>query len=170
MRALARILLLIPFAIVMAIGVSGFFLMIASVVSRDMAAMAFGLMGALGDAIFGMALDGIDPSPAAAHAAWQGLRFAIAVLVAPAVLTALASEILRISGPIAQMLMAGVTAALLPLALIGLNRMPSGAEARVLAALFLTGVVAGLVYWTIAGRDAGAGRPVSGPPPGSSGS
>lgn len=170
MGSVVRILLVIPIAVVMAIGASGFFLMIATVVSPDMGAMVFGLMHALGDALFGLALDGVDPGPAATRAAWQGFRFAIAVLVAPAVLTALVSELMRWSGAIGQMTLAGVVAALLPLALIGLNRMPSGAEARVLAALFLTGVVAGWVYWAIAGRSAGIrpAPPISTPPPASS--
>lgn len=170
MRAAARLLLIIPLAILLAMGASGFFLMIASVLSPDMAAMVVGLMSALGDAIFGMALDGIDPTPAAAAAAWQGLRFGVALLVAPAALTALASELLRLPGAITQMTIAGLTAALAPLALIGLNRMPSGAEARVLAALFLTGVVAGFVYWLAAGRGAGSPGRLTVPPSGSSGS
>lgn len=171
MRAAVRILLIIPLAILLAMGASGFFLMIASMVSPDMAAMIVGLMSALGDAIFAMALDGVDPAPAAAAAAWQGLRFGVALLVAPPVLTALTSEALRLPGAITQMMIAGLTAALAPLALIGLNRMPSGAEARVLAALFLTGVVAGFVYWLAAGRGAGgSGRALSDPPSGSSGS
>lgn len=169
MRAAARLLLIIPLAILLAMGASGFFLMIASVASPDMAAMVVGLMSALGDAIFAMALDGVDPTPAAVAAAWQGLRFGVALLVAPAVLTALTSEVLRLPGVITQMMIAGFTAALAPLALIGLNRMPSGAEARVLAALFLTGVVAGFVYWLAAGRGAGGER-LSVPPSGSAGS
>ena len=32
---------------------------------------------------------------------------------------------------------------------------PDATDGKVLAALFLTGAVAGLVYWTIAGRNAG---------------
>lgn len=171
MRMVARLLLVIPIAIIMAVGASGLFLSIATVVSPDMGAMLAGAVGALGDAIFGLALDGVDPTPAAASATWAGFRFAIAILVAPALLTAIVSELMRWNGAITQMTLAGFVAALLPLALLGLNRVPSGPEARVLAALFLTGVVAGWIYWAIAGRGAADDpRQPSAPPPASSGS
>lgn len=56
----------------------------------------------------------------------------------------------------------GAATALLPLVARGGVRPPAGsgalaAEGRVLAILFLTGAASGLVYWLIAGRDAGRG-------------
>ncbi len=168
MRTLVRLLLIIPFALLTAMGASFLFLSVAAVVSPDLAAMIFGALGALGDAVFGLAIDGVDPSPLAAQAAWRGFQFAVAALVAPVVLTALATELLSQRSALLQIALSGLIAAILPLALLGLSRAPSGAEMRVIAALFLTGATAGAVYWLIAGRDAGRepvrAAPLSGPP------
>ncbi len=171
MRQLARLLILIPLALVLAIGAGGLFLMMASVVSPALAAMIFGAGSALADAIFGLAIDGDDPGPLALAAGWRALQLMIAALVAPPLLTALVAELFRMGGAIAQMTLTGALAMALPAAMIGLNRLPTGAETSVLGALFLTGVVAGAAYWAVAGRGAaGEARdraPIAPPPRGS---
>jgi hypothetical protein len=159
MRQVARLLLLIPIALLVAIGAGGFFLMIATVASPALAQLVFGAMDALADAVFGMALDGDDPAALAMAAGALWLKLIVAILIAPVVLTAIASELFGWRGAITQMTLSGMLAAAFPAALIGLNRMPTGSEAQVLAAFFLTGVVAAAVYWAIAGKGAGwAGR------------
>jgi hypothetical protein len=167
MSLLIRWILVIPLALLLAIGAAGMFLMIAVVVSPEVGLLVFGALRALSEAMFGVALDGGDPTPIAAAAGWRGLQLGLSVLVLPALLTALASELLRQPSALVQMGLSGVLAAALPAAVMGLARLPGAAETRVLAAFFLTGVVAGGVYWLIAGRGAAPSTParaVSGPP------
>jgi hypothetical protein len=170
MRYAARILLIIPIALLVAIGAASVFLMIATVVSPALAQLVFGAADALASTMFGMALDGDDAAALAMMAGALWLKLVIAILVAPVVITAIACEIFRWNGGITQMTLAGLLAATFPAALIGLNRMPTGAEAQVLAAFFLTGVVAAAVYWAIAGKGAAGREPVSAPPTASAGS
>jgi hypothetical protein len=160
MRIAARILLIIPIALLVAIGAGSFFLMIATVMSPPLAQLVFGALDALMNGIFGMALDGDDPAVLAMAAGALWLKLVAAILIAPVVITAIAAELFRWSGAITQMSLTGAMAALFPAALIGVNRMPTGAEAQVLAAFFLTGVVTAAVYWVIAGRGA-AGEPAA---------
>jgi hypothetical protein len=70
---------------------------------------------------------------------------------------------------LAQMSLSGALATALPAALLGLTRLPTGAETQVLSAFFLTGVVGGAIYWLIAGRGARP-EPALNAPPASSGS
>jgi ABC-type antimicrobial peptide transport system permease subunit len=166
MRGVARILLLIPLGLLMAFGAGSFFLMLATVISAPLAGVVFGALNAFAEVVFGLAMEGEDPTALAVAASWQGFKLAGAILVAPVLITAIASELFRLGGGLVQMSLCGLLAAALPAAVIGLNRLPSSAEGQVLAALFLTGVVTGAVYWLIAGRGAGAAgaRDVSAPP------
>ncbi len=166
MRSAARLLLIIPLALLIAFGAGGFFLTLATAFSPALAKLAIGAVGALGDVIFGLAFEGEDPAPLALAAGWQGLKLAFAILVAPVLVTAIATELFRQPGALLQMTLTGLLAAAFPAAIIGLNRLPTGAEAQVLAAFFLTGAVTGWVYWLIAGRGAAppAARAVSVPP------
>jgi hypothetical protein len=168
MNQLARLLLIMPFGLLIAFGAGGIFLMMASVVSPAIGQMIFGAADAFLSAVFGMAMDGLDPTPVAQAAAWRGFQLFIAILVAPLLITAVAAELFRQSSWVLQMGLCGLLTMALPAALIGLNRLPSGAETGVLAGLFLTGAVAGGVYWMIAGRGAkpreAQPAPVNGPP------
>ena len=171
MRSVARLLLIIPLGLIIAFGAGGFFLMLATVMSPALASMMFAAFNAFADTVFGLAFNGEDPSELAVAASWQGFKLMMAILVAPVVITALASELFRIGSALLQMVLTGTLAAVLPAAIIGLNRMPSGTETQVLAAFFLTGSVTGATYWMIAGRGAAdtVARAVSAPP-GSAGS
>jgi hypothetical protein len=166
MRGVARILLIIPLGLLIAFGAGSLFLMLATVVSAPLAELVFGMLNAFAEVVFGLAMEGQDPTALAGSASLLLLKLAAATLVAPVLITALASEIFRIGGGLVQMSLCGLLAAALPAAVIGLNRLPSSAESQVLAALFLTGVVTGAVYWLIAGRGARApiSREVSAPP------
>ena len=163
MRSLARYLFVIPLGLIIAFFAGGFFLMLATVVSPALAGMIFGAMNAFAEVVFGLAFNGEDPSDLALAASWQGFKLAASILIVPVLITALACELFRLPGALVQMVLTGVLAAALPAAIIGLRRLPTGAETQVLAAFFLTGVVTGVVYWLIAGRGA-APKPVSGPP------
>ncbi len=172
MRSLARLLLLIPLGLLLAFSAGGFFLMLATVVSPALAGMVFSAMNAFAEVVLGLAFNGEDPSELAIAASWQGFKLAASILIAPLLITAVASEAFKLPGAMLQMVMTGLLAAALPSAVIGLRRLPTGPETEVLAAFFLTGVITGAVYWLIAGRGAGEGRreqrpatrPVSGPP------
>lgn len=167
MRLVARLLLLIPLALLIAWAIGGLFLMVATVASPALAHMVFGAMAALGDMASALAFEGRDPTALVAAAGWQAIKLVVAVLFAPALLVAITSEMFRWSGLVSQMALGGLAAALLPAAVLGLTRLPTGSETQVLAAFFLTGAVTALVYWLIAGRGA---APVSAPTPASSGS
>jgi hypothetical protein len=166
MRMVARLLLIIPLGLIIAFGAGGFFLMLATVVSPALAQMVFGALNAFADTVFGLAFNGEDPSELAVAASWQGFKLVAAILIAPVLVTAIASELFRIGSGLVQMVLCGVFASALPAAIIGLKRLPTGTETQVLAAFFLTGVVTGAVYWLIAGRGAAEPTPrnISAPP------
>ncbi len=150
-----RWLLLIPFALLFAMGMGLFAMMLASVVSPEVALLIGGGFGRLMDALFGMAEAGYDPAPAAQAAFALIGRLGLAIIVAPVLFTAVFCEIFRIRSLLIQSGMTGVLAALLPLAMLQLARAPSQSEVRIIGALVLVGAVTGFVYWLIAGRSAG---------------
>ncbi len=153
-----RWLLLIPFALFVAMGAGIFAMMVASVASAEIALLIGGGFERLMEALFGLAESGVDPGPAAAAAfsliGWLGL----AIIVAPVILVALFSELFRLRSGLIQSGLTGVLATLLPLAMLQLSRAPTQAETRVIGALFLVGAATGFVYWLIAGRGAGGER------------
>lgn len=153
-----RWLLLIPFALLFAIGAGLFALLIASVISPDLGLLIGGGFERLMAALFDMAAQGFDPGPAA-DAAFSLLgRLGFAILVAPVLLVAIGSELFRLRSGLIQSGLTGVLAALLPLAMLGLSRAPTVAELQIISALFLVGAATGFVYWMIAGRGAGGER------------
>jgi hypothetical protein len=150
-----RWLLLIPFALLVAMGTGLFAMMIASVASPEVSLLIGGGFGRLMDALFGLAEAGQDPGPAAQAAFALVGRLGLAIIVAPVVFTALFSEIFKVRSLLIQSGLTGALAALLPLAMLQLARAPSESEARIIGALVLVGAATGLVYWVIAGRSAG---------------
>ena len=156
-----RWLLLIPFALLVAMGTGLFAMMLASVDSADVALMIGGGFGYLLDAIFALAEADIDPGPAAAAAMALIARLGFAIIIAPVAIVALLSEITRLRSGLVQSGLAGLLAAVLPLAMLSLSRAPTQAEGRILGSLFLVGAASGFVYWLIAGRTAGGERPAS---------
>lgn len=150
-----RWLLLIPFALLFAIGTGLVALMIAGVASPDLGLLIGGGFERLLSVLFDQAERGFDPGPTA-EAAFSLLgRLGFAILVLPVVLVAVGSELFRLRSGLIQSGLTGLLAALLPLAMLGMARAPSARELQVVAALFLVGAATGFVYWVIAGRGAG---------------
>jgi hypothetical protein len=150
-----RWLLLIPFALLFAIGAGMLALLVATAASPDLALLLGGGFERLMAAIFDQAASGFDPGPTA-EAAFSLLgRLGFAILVAPVLLIAIGSELFRLKSGLIQSGLTGLLAALLPLAMLRLTRAPTAGEMQVIAALFLVGAASGFVYWLIAGRGAG---------------
>jgi hypothetical protein len=158
-----RWLLLIPFALLVAIGASSFFFLIASAVDPLMATLTgetlFVGFWNLIDAVF----SSDDPGPLIADAMLTAGRIVFTLLVLPPLMIAVVSEVLKMRSFLWHALATGVLTAAVPWILRGAARVANPAELHVSAVLGLTGAVAGFVYWAIAGRDAG-GRDVPLPP------
>lgn len=157
-----RWLLLVPFALLIAIGMSSVFFFIASMVDPLMATLTgetlFVGFWNLVDAVF--ASD--DPGPIVAEAMLTVGRIMFTLLVLPPLVIAVISEGLKMRSLLWYALATGVLTASVPWILRGAARVANPAELHVSAILGLTGAVAGFVYWAIAGRDAGGRSP---PPP-----
>ena len=98
-----RILLLIPFACLVAMGAGLLALLIATAASPEIALMMGGGIARLVDGLFGLADAGIDPGPAAQAAFGLLGRLGLAIIVAPVALVAVFSELFRIrSGSILE--------------------------------------------------------------------
>lgn len=153
-----RWLLLIPFALLVAIACGMVALLVASIVSPDIGLLIGGGFERLIEALFDQAESGFDPGPTAEAAFALLGRLGFAIMVAPVVIVAIASELFRLRSGLIQSGLTGILAALLPLAMLRLARAPSAAEMQIIAALFLVGAATGFVYWLIAGRGAGGER------------
>jgi len=157
-----RWLLVIPFALLIAIGASSFFLMMASVVDPVMATMTgdtlFVGFWAFIDAIF----SADDPQPIVTEAFLAVGRLVFTLLVFPPLLVAVISEVINARSVFWHAGVTGILTASVPWILRGGPRVATAAELHVSLVLGLTGAVAGLVYWIIAGREPGR-RKSSGP-------
>jgi hypothetical protein len=157
-----RWLIVIPFALIVAIGAGTTFFLVASIIDPVMANLTGNalLVGfwSLMDAV-----DGVDDPGPVVEGAIAGLgKLSFMILVAPPVLVALIGEVIGLRSLFWH---AGATAILtgaVPWILRGSARVASPAELHVAAVLALTGAVAGLFYWLIAGRNAGS-RPATAP-------
>ncbi|WP_114944272.1 hypothetical protein [Microvirga calopogonii] len=150
-----RWLILIPFALLIAIGASGTFFLIASVVDPVMAMLTgdtvFVGFWSLLDAVFSAE----DPGPIVADAFLAVGRIVFTLLVFPPLFVAVISEVLGMRSLVWYALATGILTAAVPWILRGAARVGSPAELHVSLILGLTGAVAGFVYWAIAGRDGG---------------
>lgn len=150
-----RYLLLIPFALLIAIGASSLFLLIASIVDPVMAVLTGDtlLVGfwAFVDEVFSAE----DPGPIVVAAFEAVGRIVFTLLVFPPLLVAVLSEVIRARSGLWYAGATGVLTAAIPWILRGSARVGSPGELHVSFVLGLTGAVAGLVYWAIAGRDSG---------------
>jgi hypothetical protein len=156
-----RWIIIIPFALLVAMFVALLGLMVAATLSPDLARLVGGAGESLFRMLWDMAASGDDPTPAAAAIFARLGLLLMAVMVFPALITALVSEIFKLPSGLVQMMMCGALTALLPMAMLGLNRAPSGSETSIMGGLFLVGVVAGAVYWAIAGRNARRTQPAT---------
>jgi hypothetical protein len=159
MNRLVRWLLLIPFAIGSAMAAAMLAAFVIAVIVPEFAeAIGAGFwaalrqfMGMLDDAATS---DGsLDLTGAGAIAA-RASALAGAIFLAPVTLTAITSEILRWRSWVVQAAGCGLITLALPLALLTPARGLTAGETRIMLALGLIGVLAGSVYWLIAGRGA----------------
>ncbi|MBZ6075657.1 hypothetical protein [Microvirga puerhi] len=161
-----RYLLLIPLALLIAVGASTLFLFIASVVDPVMGTLTGDtlLVGfwAFVDEVFSVE----DPGPMIAETAFAVGRVAFLLLVFPPLLVAVVGEVVRARSVIWYAGAMAVLTAAIPWVLRGSARIATPGELHVSAVLGLTGAVAGLIYWAIAGRDAGGFKPSDPPFPG----
>ena len=146
-----RWLLLIPFALLIAVGASGTFLLIASIVDPLMSTLTgdtlvVGLWS-LVDAVFSVE----DPGPLVEDTLLAVGRVMFTLLIFPPLLVAVISEVLGMRSLLWHMLATGVLTAAVPWILRGAARIGSPEELHVSLVLGLTGAVAGLVYWVIIG-------------------
>jgi hypothetical protein len=150
-----RWLLLIPFALVIAIGASSFFFLIATIVDPVMAVLTgdtlFVGFWSLFDAVFASE----NPEPIMEDALLAVGRLIFTLLILPPLLIAVISEVIGMRSLLWHALATGVLTAAVPWILRGDARVANPAELHVSLVLGLTGAVAGFVYWAIAGRDAG---------------
>jgi hypothetical protein len=149
-----RWLLLIPFALLIAIGASSFFLMVASVVDPVMALLT-------GDTLFvgfWAFVDGVfsaeDPEAVVSDAFLTVGRLVFTLLVFPPLLVAVVSEAFGMRSLPWHVGATAVLTAAVPWILRGSARIGTPLELHVSLVLGLTGAVAGLVYWAIAGQSA----------------
>lgn len=158
MSRLLRWLIVIPFALVVAMtgGLIAFFL--ASSVMPELGVLIGMGFQALMATLFDDAAAGVDSTARLLSVFTLGGRLAVSLFVAPVLLVALTSEIFALRSGLLQSVLSGIFAALLPLAKLQIGRSPTPAELRVSAALFFVGVATGFVYWLIAGRHAGRRR------------
>ena len=169
MRALARLFLLVPFALLFAVPAG--MLALAAVSVADPVVAAFS-----GDVVWtgmGALLDRLaevdDPEPLVVHALAGASRAAAMLLIAPPLFVGLVGEIAGLRSLAWYAAGTGAVAAAIPWITRSAERLPSAEEAHITLALFLAGAAAGFTYWVVAGRSAGAPRrpEPSAPSPGS---
>jgi hypothetical protein len=157
-----RWLLLIPFALLIAVGASSLFFLVATMVDPLMASLTgdtlFVGFWSLFDAVYASE----DPGPIVAEAFLAIGRIVFTLLVFPPLLIAVLSEVIGLRSMLWHALATGVLTAAVPWILRGGARIANPAELHVSLVLGLTGAVAGLIYWAIAGRDAGGRRSPTG--------
>ena len=163
MSIILRWLIVIPFALLVALSIGLIAFFIASAVVPELGLLVGAGFQALIASVFDEAMAGSDPTGRLFMAFALSGRLALAIFVLPILLMALACEVFGLRSGLLQISGTGALAALLPLAMLQLSRSPTAAEGRVIAALFFTGAVIGLFYWLIAGRKAGGNPAVSAP-------
>lgn len=150
-----RWLLLIPFALLIALGASGTFFLLATMIDPVMATLTgdtlFVGFWAFIDAVFTSDTPGLVVEDALLAIG----RLAFTLLVLPPLVIAAFSEIIGLRSLAWYMGATGVLTAAVPWIMRGEARIASPEELHVSFVLGLTGAVAGFVYWAIAGRDAG---------------
>src|ERR671917_2065020 len=142
-----RWVLLIPFGLLIAVGASSFFLMVASIVDPVMATLTGDtlLVGfwTFVDAVF----SADDPGPIVTEAFLAVGRIVFTLLVLPPLVIAVLSEVLGIRSLVWYVGATGVLTAAVPWILRGAARVANPAELHVSLVLALTGAAAGFGYW-----------------------
>jgi hypothetical protein len=154
-----RWLLLIPFGLLCALIAGGVFFILASLLDPTLASVTgetlFVGLWAFMDAVFAVE----DPA-VVVEGTMAGLsELAFTFLVVPPVFVALVGEIIGARHLLWYAAASGILTGAMPWLLRGEARIGSPLELHISLVLGLAGAVAGLVYWMIAGRSAGARRP-----------
>lgn len=161
MTALLRWLLLMPFAAAVAMLAAVFATFFLAMIVPEFGEVVGVAVAAWVRALMTMLLHGHGGEREVAAILVRASALAAALLLAPVIITAVASELFRWRSWAIQAAVAATLSVVFPLGVLAPRRMLSGAETRVLVALALVGVVAGSIYWLIAGRGAGGERPLS---------
>jgi len=154
MRLLGR-LFVIAFALLLAITSSAIFLFFAAladpVMAEFVAATLWTGLWAMIDAVFASE----DPD-LIVDGTMAGLgRLTGAILIAPPVFVALMAEVIGWRRLLWHAGLTGAVTAAVPWLIRTSPQPPTTEEIHITAVLLLTGAVAGLVYWLVAGRNAG---------------
>jgi hypothetical protein len=165
MERLLRRLVTVVLGLVVAIAASVIFLPLAALVDPTTREIGAALSGVALLTVFA-ALADANAAPAADS---LGLAFQTAILAicaVPPIITALIGETAKVRSWLWYAIATGGIAAALPFVMrLGLATQSSPsparqtAETRFALVFFLTGVLAGFLYWSVAGRRAGAGAP-----------
>jgi hypothetical protein len=156
-----RWLLLIPFALLVAIGVGTLVVLGVAAVSSAAWAVLLQVVGWLMLPMSEMAEKARDPMTAVIAASRFYTWLRLSVFVFPASFMAVMSEVGKRDGFIFQSTVSGI----LTVILVSIHRISFGYswvdDPLVIGSLFLFGAIIGGVYWAIAGRNAGGQKPLS---------
>ena len=160
MRTIARLFLLV-LGLAFAVPAGGVTLLVGAFAEPSARDLLVSGGIALLDAIFTEASQGGAPELLAGSVAFGLWALTMTIVVAPPAFTALIGEVVGTRSFVWYGGACGLTTALLPWLMRSRGTVAglAGPEGRLTALLFLSGAVAGLVYWLIAGRSAGRGPP-----------
>ena len=158
-------LILVPLGLCLGAATAFCVLPVAALASPDLTL----LLGATMDRVLELLANAAAGNDAAAEtlalfalSVWKLLALVTCV---PVLVVAVFTEIFGSRGWPLQAAGCGVLTAALPFAALPRTLAASGLPAPALAGLFVTGALAGSVYWLVGGRSAGRNRPLSGPSP-----
>ncbi|MDJ1159752.1 hypothetical protein QNA08_16120 [Chelatococcus sp. SYSU_G07232] len=155
MRFLAR-LILVPFGLGLAVAAGLLFLIIGGMSEPAVAELVAGVsLAGLFAFLDEVAAGRADAAAALLLGLWS---LTIGVVVLPPLVVAVIGEIAGWRSYVWYGGATGVLTAAVPWVARGGAGAASAGELRITLVLFLTGVVAGFVYWLVAGRNAGADR------------
>jgi len=165
-------LILVPLGLLFAAAAAFVCMAVGSVASPGMAMLVVEIVQRIGDVAAGAVLGDAEDARRIATLAGATWKLGTALIFAPSLIVAMISEVfgvrsfLFIAGGVA-VLTAALPYALLPATTAGASGLPG----PLVGGLFTSGLVAGVVYWLVAGRGAGGERPARrgaeppGPPP-----
>ena len=158
MRLLGRLLFLVPLALLFAIPAAMLTLGVAAVFDPVVALFSGEVVWAGLWSLLDRLSDVEDPAPVL-EGAFTGLsRAAATLLVVPPLFIGVVGELASLRNALWYAGGTGAVTAAIPWIVRASERAPTPEEIHITLALFVTGAVAGIVYWLIAGQSAGAPR------------
>lgn len=150
---MVRRFLLIPFAVILAAGTGGLFLLLASLIDPVMADLMGKTVFASFQILSDILAESHDPAPLILDLLGGIARILFGLLVLPPFLVALVSEIIHADSLLWLATATGILTAAVPWVLRGTFRIPSLAELHVSLILGLAGTVSGLVYSSLTRKN-----------------